>query len=127
MFRDGSFLLRDSDSTNGTYLNGKDIFGEGARDDILSLANIDTRVTDAEAGIISEASIILNGHLFDTTTTDPTATTSTSSTTTSSTTSTTSTSTTTTSSTTTTNHILKIFSSGSKSTKGVWNPVATQN
>lgn len=30
MYRDGKFLLRDSDSTNGTYLNGKDVFGEGA-------------------------------------------------------------------------------------------------
>ena len=37
MYRDGKFLLRDSDSTNGTYLNGRDIFGEGA----VPVSNLD--------------------------------------------------------------------------------------
>lgn len=30
MVRDGKFQLRDNDSTNGTYVNGQDIFGQGA-------------------------------------------------------------------------------------------------
>lgn len=30
MFRDGRFQIRDNDSTNGTYVNGEDIFGKGA-------------------------------------------------------------------------------------------------
>ena len=30
MYRDGRFQLRDNDSTNGTYVNGQDIFGEGS-------------------------------------------------------------------------------------------------
>lgn len=30
MFREGQFQIRDNDSTNGTYVNGRDIFGEGA-------------------------------------------------------------------------------------------------
>ena len=30
MYRDGVFQVRDNDSTNGTYVNGSDIFGKGA-------------------------------------------------------------------------------------------------
>jgi len=30
MFRQGSFRIRDNDSQNGTFVNGKDIFGDGA-------------------------------------------------------------------------------------------------
>ncbi len=30
MFREGKFQLRDNDSTNGTYVNGEDVFGKGA-------------------------------------------------------------------------------------------------
>lgn len=30
MFREGRFQLRDNDSTNGTYVNGEDVFGQGA-------------------------------------------------------------------------------------------------
>lgn len=30
MYRDGRFQLRDNDSTNGTYVNEQDIFGEGS-------------------------------------------------------------------------------------------------
>jgi hypothetical protein len=37
VFRDGQFQIRDNDSTNGTYVNGKDIFGEGA----VSIRNLD--------------------------------------------------------------------------------------
>ena len=37
VFRDGTFQIRDNDSTNGTYVNGQDIFGKGA----VSLKNLD--------------------------------------------------------------------------------------
>lgn len=30
MFRDAAYQIRDNDSTNGTYVNGEDIFGKGA-------------------------------------------------------------------------------------------------
>jgi hypothetical protein len=38
VFRNGQFQIRDNDSTNGTYVNGKDIFGEGA----VAVSNLDT-------------------------------------------------------------------------------------
>lgn len=37
IFRDGVFQVRDNDSTNGTYVNGEDIFGKGA----VVLKNLD--------------------------------------------------------------------------------------
>ena len=37
VFRDGLFQIRDNDSTNGTYVNGEDIFGKGA----VPLKNLD--------------------------------------------------------------------------------------